>query len=237
MTIQEMHYAFKIALNKIDSQQYRNLTIPEIDFLLNQAVDLFIKMNVRPRYNIIPGFEKTQRDTDEIRSVVIADQRLETIEDVRTENYTYFRLPDDYQYYISAEVIMNNGVCGDKKGRLIVRQHDDRFEDSPFDRSSFDWGEINAVFDSIGIRCYKESNVTLNTLLLTYIPLLPYIHFAEGMPNNTYTNLRNETLTGVQHCTLPDTSHSEIIDIAVLLATQDLQIPDYNIKLNKLKLT
>ncbi len=33
MSIKRMHYDIKVKLNKVDSQQYRNLLIPEIQWL------------------------------------------------------------------------------------------------------------------------------------------------------------------------------------------------------------
>ena len=48
MTIQDMHYDFKKKLNKIDSQQNRNLLIPEIDWTLNEAQELFVKITAFP---------------------------------------------------------------------------------------------------------------------------------------------------------------------------------------------
>ena len=44
MNIREMHYDVKKKINKLDSQQNRNLLIPEIDWALNEAMSLFIKM-------------------------------------------------------------------------------------------------------------------------------------------------------------------------------------------------
>ena len=44
MTIQEMHYDVKMKLNKVDSQQYRNLIIPQVDWILNEAQELFVKL-------------------------------------------------------------------------------------------------------------------------------------------------------------------------------------------------
>ena len=43
MLIEDMHYDFKQKINKIDSQKYRNLRIPEIDWKLNEAQEIFIK--------------------------------------------------------------------------------------------------------------------------------------------------------------------------------------------------
>ena len=37
MNISEMHYDFKKKLNKVDSEQNRNLLVPEIDWALNEA--------------------------------------------------------------------------------------------------------------------------------------------------------------------------------------------------------
>ena len=61
MTISEMHYDFKKKLNKVDSEQNRNLLVPEIDWALNEAQELFIKMIVEPRQRSFIGFEKSQR--------------------------------------------------------------------------------------------------------------------------------------------------------------------------------
>jgi len=234
MNIKEQHLDFKIKLNKIDSEQYRNLLVPEIDWLLNRATDLFIKITVFPRYNPIPGFEKTKRDTEDIKTLVVDNFVLKN-PNVENNIYT-FDLPEDYLYYVSSEAEIENNKCGIKKGRIIIRQHDDDFQNSPFDRSSYEWKIINAVFNENGIAVYSDNNFTVNKLFLNYIKKFPYIHNAEDFYNNTYTDLNGNVLTGTQDCILPEHTHSEIVDIAVLLATQNLQIPDYQIKLNKLKL-
>ena len=68
-----MHYDFKTKLNKIDSQQYRNLRIPEIDWKLNEAQELFVKMIAKPRLRNHLGFETSQRSVDDIRTIVVKD--------------------------------------------------------------------------------------------------------------------------------------------------------------------
>jgi len=237
MTIQEMHYDLKTKLNKLDTQQYRNLLIPEIDWLLNEATLVFIKMVTNPRYNPVEGFEMRQRDREDIKTLVV--NNLEILPDNNVEfnrEYT-FELPDNYLFYVSSRVLMNKGECGNTFGKVIIRQHDDEFNISPFDRSSFEWREINGTFYNNGIKIFTDTSFSVSKLYLNYISNFPYIHYANGFVNNTYTNLRGDILTGVQDCILPYHTHSEIVDIAVLLATQNLQIPDYQVKLNKLKLT
>ena len=44
MNAREMHYDFKQKLNKIDSQKYRDLIVPEIDWKLNEAQEVFVKV-------------------------------------------------------------------------------------------------------------------------------------------------------------------------------------------------
>ena len=71
MNIREMHYDFKQKLNKIDSEQYRNLKVPEIDWKLNEAIDLFLKIVAQPKIKVNLGFEISSRITDDIRSLVV----------------------------------------------------------------------------------------------------------------------------------------------------------------------
>jgi len=43
MTTKEMHYDFKQKFNKIDSQKNKGLLVPEIDWLLNEALNFLLK--------------------------------------------------------------------------------------------------------------------------------------------------------------------------------------------------
>jgi len=228
MNIKEMHYDFKMKLNKIDSQQYKNLRIPEIDWVLNEAAELFVKMVAEPRLRSHLGFEKSQRNIDDIRTLV-QDVEIAFINDVVT-------LPTDYMYYVRGRVSMTKGSCGTKLGRLKIKQHDDEYQNSPFDNSSFEWGEVNGVFKSGGIVIEDADDFNVNSLELTYIKQQLYMHDAEDFPGGSYNTLAGASLSGTQDCELPNQTHREIIDIAVLLITGQLQMPDYQVKLAKLNL-
>ena len=97
MTVQEMHYDFKMKLNKIDSQQYRNLRIQEIDWLLNEAQELFVKKVAFPRLYQITGFETSQRNIDDIITLVIEDKEINVVND-------YVALPDEYMFFVRGYV-------------------------------------------------------------------------------------------------------------------------------------
>ena len=230
MTIQEMHYDFKMKLNKIDSEQYRNLRIPEIDWKLNEALEIFIKNNAEPYQVPFYGFEKNQRSIDNIRPLVVENQLI-------TLNGSVAPLPDDYMFYVSSYVIMKKGKCKDRKGRVLIKQHDDMFEESPFDRSSYEWSEINATFDSAGLRLYIPEGITLDGLHLTYIRKHAYIHNAQDfLPGSKYKLPNGIELTGRQNCELPDYTHREIVDIAVYIASMDLEQQTAQFKQSKLEL-
>ena len=224
-----MHYDFKMKLNKIDSQQYRNLLIPEIDWVLNEAQELFVKMVAEPRLRNHLGFEVNQRSIDDIRTIVVNEECLNVNDNVTA-------LPQDYWHFLKGEVIMEKGKCEGVKGRFHVRQHDDEFENSPFDKSSFEWRAVNGIFYKDGVKFYTDGTFTIKQFCMSYLKKLKYIHNAEDFRNGEYKLPSGVLLSGYQDCELPDHTHREIVDIAVLLISGQLQIPDYQIKLSKLNL-
>lgn len=229
MTIKDMHYDFKIKINKIDSQQYSNLLVPEIDWLLREAEELFVKIIAYPRKRSYTGFEIHQRSIDDIKTLVIHNHCLDVIDNTVT-------LPSDYWHFINAEVIMSKGNCINVRGNLHIRQHDDLFELSPFDKSSFEWREINGVFYKDGIKLFDDGTFTNNSLCLSYIKRPRLIHNAEDFKNGSYKLPNGQLLIGTVDSELPEHTHREIVDIAVLIATQQLQIPDYQLKFSKISL-
>lgn len=229
MEIEEQHYDFKMKLNKIDSQQYRNLIIPQIDWLLNEAQELFVKMVAQPRIAIHYGYEIGTRTLMDIRTVVVEGEEIIPISNIVT-------LPEIFWIYVSSYCRIRKGDCEQNSLNTYIRQHDDDFENSYFDRSSFEWKTVNAVFNQNGIKLYsKDFEVT--KFYLTYIKKLKYIHDAKDFQNGSYKLPGNSVpLSGSENCELPEHTHREIVDIAVLLATGQLQIPDYQIKKDKLSL-
>ena len=229
MTIEQQHYDFKMKLNKIDSQQYRNLIIPQIDWLLNEAQELFVKMVANPRLAIQYGYEIGNRTLMDIRTIVVEEEPLTPI-------LNTIILPEKFWLYVSSYSIIEKDGCEKKSLKTYIRQHKEDFESSPFDESSFKWKTVNGVFNENGIRLFAE-DFNIKVFFLSYIRKLKYIHNAKDFRGGMY-NLPGESvpLEGSVSCELPESTHREIVDIAVLLATGQLQIPDYQIKKDKLSL-
>lgn len=228
-----MHYDFKQKLNKVDSQQYKNLRIPEIDWKLNEAYEIFVKSIAEPRYRTKLGFEVNQRTIDDIRTIVLNDVSLAP----QIPESDYFVLPTDYMFFLAGRATIRREGCPDVEARLMVQQHDDRHEESPFHRSSFEWREVNIRFVGNTIRVFTDSSFTIVDLKIDYIKKHNYIHNAQDfLPSSSYTLLDGTVLTGTKDCELPEHTHREIVDIAVLITTGEMQIPDYKIKQAKLNL-
>ena len=227
MNISEMHYDFKKKLNKVDSEQNRNLLVPEIDWALNEAQELFVKWIAEPRLRSYLGFEKSQRSIDDIRTLVESDKTI-------TIDNSIAPLPEDYLFFVKADVLMDKGNCKGIKGRLYVRQHDDEFENSPFDKSNFEWRTVNGLFITQGVKVFDDGTFTNKELILSYIRKPKYIHNAQAFRNGTYQLPSGAVLTGTNDCELPEHTHREIVDIAVALVSGELLSPDFQVKLGKL---
>ncbi len=227
MNISEMHYDFKKKLNKVDSQQNRNLLVPEIDWALNEAQELFIKWIAEPRQRSYMGFEKSQRSIDDIRTLVESDKVL-------LINNGVAPLPSDYLFFVKADVLMDKGNCKGVKGRLYIRQHDDEFENSPFDKSNFEWRVVNGLFITEGVKVFDDGTFTNKQIIMSYIRKPKYIHNAAAFRNGTYHLPSRRGLEGTVDCELPEHTHREIVDIAVAMVSGELLSPDFQMKLSKL---
>lgn len=219
MDIKAMHYDYKKKLNKVDSQQHRNLRIPEIDWVLNEAQEIFIKLIAEPRLKNHLGFEVNQRTIDDIRTIVVSEKQSDPI----TINDNEASLPQDYLHFISGSVLTSKEGCDDRKAKLFIRQQDDEFEQSPFDKSSFDWKTVNGIFAENKIEFFDDDTFTNKTLYIGYIKKPSYIHNAEDFTANGYNLPDGTNLSGIVNCELPDHTHREIVDIAVLITTGELE--------------
>ena len=105
----------------------------------------------------------------------------------------------------------------DKVATVEVRQTEDLFEISPFDKSSFEWRTVSIIFNKSGIKVFTDSTFTVDKLSVTYIKKPVYIHNAVKFGAGTYSLPGGQVLSGKQDCELPSHTHRDIVDIAVLL--------------------
>ena len=227
MTTKEMHYDFKQKFNKIDSQKNKGLLVPEIDWLLNEAVELFIKRVAQPKVDNGLGFEMSQRLIEDIKTLVVGGTWTPVTNNV-------IALPSNYLYFVRCRVKLSKGNCTDQEAVLYIQEHDDLFEESEFYNSSFEWREVNGVYESQGIQTFTDGTFTINEAKLSYIRKPAYVHNAQDFGSGSYAHPSGVTLSGAVNCDLPDHTHREIVDIAVMLAASEVQTSDLQGKISKL---
>ena len=230
--VRNMHYDFKQKLNKIDSVQYKNLRVPEIDWKLNEAENLLIKMIANPRVSQGLGIEVTQRSIDDLRPIIVPNVKIPV--SVVQRNRYIIDLPNDYFEHLSSYVDLKKNTCT-VKARTTIVQHDDESEESPFDRSSFEWKDINVKIIGNQMHLITDGTFTVLYVYLDYVRLTKYFHSAEDAVGNKYTLPDKTILTGYQNCELPEILYGEIVDLAVLITTGDL-LGSYEAKQAKLHL-
>lgn len=230
MSITSMHYDFKMKFNKIDSQSNRNFLVPEIDWLLNEAARIFVTLIAEPRKSKQLGFETSLKSIEDISTIVVSDDN-----DWRTVTNNVATLPDDYWYLIRGRVKASKGKCIDEIGRFQIVQHDDMTEESIFYKSSFEWRRFNAHRFDGGIKFLTDGTFTINDVCFNYIRKMSYMHNAVAFRAGGYNSpLDGVLLTGSVNCELPETTHSEVVDIAVMIASGNILSSYYQQKLAKL---
>ena len=115
MTIAEMHTAFKVGLDKIDNLNYPNFEPEEIDLLLNQAQERFIKQ----RYGITnpkrTSFEETQKRTEDLKNIIVhanITPSAHAIDNI-TSNSRFVTLPADHWFIIQEKVVQQCDKCNE----------------------------------------------------------------------------------------------------------------------------
>lgn len=238
MNAREMHYDFKQKLNRIDSQKYSNLLVPEIDWKLNEAQEVFVKMVAQPRLKDQFGFEINQRTINDIRTIVVDQTSANGITPTVYDSSSFIAaLPSNYWFLASCTVLATKGKCKDVRLQTREVQHDDENEVSVFDKSSFEWRKSNIRFNKDGLRIFTDGSYSITKVLLAYLVQPRKINNAQDFVGGTYNLLDGTTLVGTQSCELPVMVHREIVDLAVLITAGDLSLPDYQLKYAKLKLT
>jgi|SRR5688500_14389610 len=240
MNMREMHYDFKQKLNKIDSQKNRNLQVPEIDWKLNEAQEIFVKVIAQPRLRSQLGFEINQRTIDDIRTIVL-NQTPANNNCIQTFNFGddsfLAQIPEDYWFFVGGKVYATKDSCVNVRLSIRPVTHDDEHDVSVFDRSSFEWRIANIRFNKDGIKIFTDGTFDINLLCLNYIKKPVRIHNAQDFHNGQYEWPDGTLLSGTQACELPEPVHGEIVDLAVLLTSIDINSPDTQQKQNKVQLT
>ena len=117
MTVNDMHIAIDLELNKVNSNLYDIIKPQEKDYFLNRAQERFIKQRYSPMSNAKRnGFEMSQKRIDDLRNLVVPNYYDKVYQlagndfDYTTKGRFYF--PDDYWFLTSNRSKVYYNECG-----------------------------------------------------------------------------------------------------------------------------
>lgn len=255
MIVEEMHYEFMVRFNSQSSEQQKSYLIPEVDQLLNNAMDMFINSKVYPRFSQIgSAVESTNRIIDDLRTIITTrtvDVNTPAGSDygeIDLGNLLYATIPlnVELKYLISSTALVSCIGCGDinepEELEVNLFRHYDKILNNTIYNTSYNWKEISAIIEDNKLKLYlKDPNFTNN--LICRMAKIKFIrkplqicngaNFGSG--GNIGYYIGNQLYNINQDCELPENTHNEIVDLAVMLAARNVSSSTIPIKQQSLQ--
>lgn len=226
LNTQELHYDFKLKLDKIDSLSMPDFNIAQIDWLLNEAQDVFTKQRYQINNVYQSGFEASQKRYDDLKSLHIKFPLQPALTLTNLSGVYELALSDlEYDYWFLTRATVETFDQDACVHTAIVKmtQSDDLSEALRDPFNSPHGEEIPGNFGRSSSGTGSSLYLYPGTLVLgrAYVE---YIKRPRKMYVSAYTYIDGTTTTP-QDCELPEHTHSEIVDIAVQLASSITQNP------------
>lgn len=229
MTVAEMHIAFRFGMDKMDNLNYPNFEPEEIDLLLNQGQDRFVKQ----RYGITnpkrTSFEETQKRTEDLKELVKHVNLLPSTNAVDniTPTSRFVILPTDHWFIIQERVIQECDKCNETPLYIQTTQIGNHVLNNPINGM---YAEVRPIqhneFDKVikdpfkapdydkVLRLMEDGRVELITssVCTAKIYRLRYLKKPNRISITTPTN-----------CELSEHTHQEIVDEAIKIALEGIE--------------
>lgn len=246
MTIEELHYDLKYKLDKVDSLDTDNILPAEIDWILNEAINLFVKQRYDKNNPKKLGFEGNQKRIDDLKTLVIkSPSQQPAVVPVNVGNNTYevklSSLNYEYLFLVRLTTKLNKTNCGYKVVSPEESEHDDLntvLLNDPFRKPSFEWQRVPYVFGRSSTTLDDQGSIYLYTDgTFTITEVYPeYLKTPNKVSLGGYTYLDGSIATKTE-CDLPKEAHREIIDIAVNEISRIIDNPNFmQLKSQKLQI-
>ncbi len=209
MTIAQMHTEFKVRYDKLDALLLPNILPTEIDLLLNQAQDRFVKQRYGTTNTKKESFEETQKRTDDLKGItrnIVAAPLAYATDNIDT-NARFFTLPTDYWFIIQERVEITYTGCDNASVTELVEvrpiEHNEfsKVIKDPFKKPNN--SKVLRLMENSRVELIANSTTTINNYRLRYIK--------EPV---------RMSLSSSVNCELSPHTHTEIVDIAVAIALE-----------------
>ena len=213
--LSELIQDYKIKMDKLDTQSYPEIQDEIIVFLLNEAIIRFIKQRYGGTNVKRDSFEESQKRTDDLRTVVVYDTIASSGAGFFPNSFTY-PLPADYWFSLLEQTDATCDCVGTPKTeRVKVKaiQHNNlnTVMQDPFNRPENT--EVVRVMAQNDIQLITDGVCTTGNFYLGYIA----------------NNFKLDPLTPAQVISMPEHTHSEIVDIAVTVTLDGIESGRFNL--------
>lgn len=238
MTIREAHYDFDLKMDRINSHSQTNFNKAEKDWLINEAGLVFLKQRSGTNNSKRKGFENTQKRIDDLSTLVIKfpEQPFIVPTKVDTNIYEVDLSTLEYKYYALTRLYCQATIEGCVKTVPLRFIQSDDFNDilkDPFNSPSEEFFPYNLGKSS-----------TSNSQSIYIYPLdaaitkvfVEYLKYPNKVSSGDYQYIDGVTYPE-QTLEFPEHTHTEIIDLAVMIASTNIESPEYiQLKNSKLQI-
>lgn len=209
-----MLIAFKLGLDKVDSAGYPGFETDEIDFILNQAQDTFVKQRYGSTNTKRQSFEETQKRTEDIKNVVVRATLIPAANASDNINNLsrFVTLPSDHWIIIQeltgiSYLDCKNTTITDRVYTEAIQHNDySKLISNPFAKPNTN--KVLRLMEKGRVELIPASGVTITDYHLTYIKEPVRI---------------NNLSVPVVNCELSSMTHQEIINISVQIALEGIE--------------
>ena len=223
MTLEKLHIAFNIELDKSNVSGYPSFLPEERDYFINAAITKFYKTKYSGYNAQLKGFQQNQKRSDDFRNVIkSASAALVTSDSIK---YTA-SFPEDYWFMVgeTARIKYPSATPGEYSYKDVdvyectIENLDNRLNNS-LSEHKFNRGYARPlrVFVGNDILLYTDGEYSIDKYSMSYICKPAEVNWystTQGYSNST-TELEN----------VPDHAWDEIIKLAVKAAIEN--ISDY----------
>ena len=218
MTVDQMHFRFKLRFDKIDSFSLPEYSPEEIDELLNMAQQFLIVQVTKD------GIEKTEENMDYLKNVTRAFKSTTFISNSSNKpNGVYVNLPSDYRTALLEEADVSYIGCGGSttsyRATVIPTTRDryNRVIKDPFNKPD-EKNILRLVSENVSgaesFELVSSDGCTITSYYLDYI----------REPRRIQHGTQYATPTSDVDCELSEKAQEKVIEIAVDLAMDSLKL-------------
>lgn len=209
MTILEAHREFKFRLDKMDALNYPNFLPEEIDLVLNNAQERFIKQRYGVNNIKRQSFEETQKRTEDLKNVTVNAvlTPLAYASDNIDLNARFLTLPTNHWFTVQERCNITCTICGSSVTNLVEVIPTSHSEFSKVIKDPFKQPTETKV-----LRLMEAGRVELISSCTIVDYRMRYVK--QPTPVSITTNTTFE---------LSEHTHSEIVDLAVSIALEGIE--------------